>query len=74
MNKILELYNNIPDDELKLIIKEMVEDEPKGYVSDGYVRKYVNKTRQITNSTSFSSDLLMVQMALYKQAAQRWIQ
>ena len=74
MNKILELYNNIPDEELKLIIKEMVEDEAKGFVSDGYVRQYVNKTREITNSTSFSSDLLMVQIALYKQAAQRWIQ
>lgn len=73
-NKIVELFDNIPNDELKLIIQEMVEDEAKGYVSDGFVRQYIKKVQELTNSTTYSTDMFMVQLALYKQAAQRWIQ
>jgi hypothetical protein len=73
-NPIVALFDNISDEELKLIIQEMVDDEAKGYVSDGYVRQYIKKVQKLTNSTTFSTDMLMVQMALYKQAAQRWIQ
>ena len=73
-NPIVELFDNISDEELKLIIQEMVDDEAKGYVSDGYVRQYIKKVQELTNSTTYSTDMFMVQLALYKQAAQRWIQ
>lgn len=73
-NPIVALFDNIPNEELKLIIQEMVDDEAKGYVSDGFVRQYIKKVQELTNSTTYSTDMFMVQLALYKQAAQRWIQ
>ena len=73
MNKIVELFNNISDEELKMAITEMKESEKTGYiVMDGIVRKYGRLTGEITGGFT-TADFFMVQMNLYKTAAFRWL-
>lgn len=73
MNKIVELFNNISDEELKLAVAEMKESEITGYIKEGgVVRKYGKLTGEITGGFT-TTDFFMVQMNLYKTAAFRWL-
>lgn len=73
MNKIVELFNNISDEELKLAIAEMKESEITGFIKiDGVVRKYGRLSGEITGGLT-TTDFFMVQINLYKTAAFRWL-
>jgi hypothetical protein len=73
MNKIVELFNNISDEELKLAVAEMEESQTTGYIKEGgVVRKYGKLTGEITGGFT-TTDFFMVQMNLYKTAAFRWL-
>ncbi|OQA46914.1 MAG: hypothetical protein BWY47_01533 [Bacteroidetes bacterium ADurb.Bin302] len=74
MNRITEYFDNIPDEELKSAITEIQEDEPLGIIRvDGLVRKYTRDISEITQNP-VSTELFLVQMNLFKQAAFRWVQ
>jgi hypothetical protein len=70
-NKITELFKSISDSDLKLVMQEMKESESTGYIGD-LVREYVGKTVLITGN-NVSTDLYMVQINLFKEAAFRWL-
>lgn len=70
-NEITELFKSISDSDLKLVMQEMKESESTGYIGD-LVREYAKKTVLITGN-SVSTDLYMVQINLFKEAAFRWL-
>lgn len=74
INPITELYKNLHDVELKIIIEEIRESEKTGtFGNDSEIRKLCRKTSEITR-IDVSSNLLMVQMGVLKEAAFRWLE
>lgn len=74
MNPINELYKNLTDSELTIIIGEIRESEKTGtFGNESEIRKLCRKTSEITN-LDISSNLLMVQMGVLKEAAFRWLE
>ena len=74
MNPITELYKNLNDTELTIIIGEIKESEKTGTFGDeSEIRKLCHKTSEITGM-DISSNLLMVQMGVLKEAAFRWLE
>lgn len=72
MNKIVELFENISDEDLKKAVLELKESDKTGYIKEGgYVRKYAKLTGDITNSFT-TTDFFMTTVNLLKQAAFRW--
>jgi hypothetical protein len=70
-NEITELFKSISDNDLKLVMQEMKDSESTGYIGD-LVRDYARKTVLITGN-DVSTDLYMVQINLFKEAAFRWL-
>jgi hypothetical protein len=70
-NEITELFKSISDNDLKLVMQEMKYSESTGYIGD-LVRDYARKTVLITGN-DVSTDLYMVQINLFKEAAFRWL-
>jgi hypothetical protein len=66
MNKIKEIFQNISDQELHDAIKEIIESDKTGFITDGVVRKYVKICGEESN------DLFMVQVNILKEGAFRW--
>ena len=74
MNPITELYKNLNDTELTIIIGEIKESEKTGtFGDDSEIRKLCHKTSEITGM-DISSNLLMVQLGVLKEAAFRWLE
>lgn len=74
MNPITELYKNLHDVELKIMVEEIREAEKTGtFGNDSEIRKLCRKTSEITGM-DVSSNLLMVQMGVLKEAAFRWLE
>jgi hypothetical protein len=72
MNTVTKIFQDIPDDELKLAVLEIAKSDTTGIMeSDSIVRKYAKITTEVTNNST-STDLFMVQINLLKQAAFRW--
>jgi hypothetical protein len=73
MNPIAELYKNLNDTELTIIIGEIRESEKTGvFQEESQIRNLCRKTSEITGM-DISSNLLMVQMGVLKEAAFRWL-
>lgn len=74
MNPIAELYKNLNDTELTIIIGEIRESEKTGmFQEESQIRNLCRKTSEITGM-DISSNLLMVQMGVLKEAAFRWLE
>jgi predicted HAD superfamily phosphohydrolase len=74
MKTINELFKNLNDTELTIIIGEINECEKTGTFGDeSEIRKLCRKTSEITGM-DISSNLLMVQMGVLKEAAFRWLE
>ena len=72
MNKLGELFHNIPDEELKQAIRELDEDGVKGiYRTDGLLRKYAKLASEISGNSN-SLDLFMAEINIIRQGALRW--
>ncbi len=72
MNKLGELFYNIPDEELKQAIIELDEDGVKGiYRTDGLLRKYAKLASDIISNGN-ATDLFMTEINLLRQGALRW--
>jgi hypothetical protein len=73
MNPITELYKNLHDVELKIMVEEIKESEKTGtFGDDSEIRQLCRKTSEITGM-DVSSNLLMVQMGVLKESAFRWL-
>lgn len=73
MNPITELYSNLHDVELKIMVTEIREAEKTGvFGNDSEIRKLCRKTAEITGM-DVSSNLLMVQLGVLKESAFRWL-
>lgn len=73
MNPITELYSNLHDVELKIMITEIQEAEKTGVFGDNSeIRKLCRKASEITGM-DVSSNLLMVQFGVLKEASYRWL-
>ena len=71
-NPITELFKNIPNEELRDAIAEIIESDTTGIVKEnGVVRKYAKLTGEITGGLT-TTDFYMVQINLLKEAAFRW--
>lgn len=73
MNKVLEIFEQISVDELRLAIAEIKTSESTGIIEEGIVRKYANKISGITGNP-ISTELFMTQMNLLRQAAFKWVE
>ena len=72
MNPIKDLFNNIPDEELKEAIKEIAEDSETGIIRDGIVRKYTKLSCEMSGN-GISTELFFTEINLLRQGALRWI-
>ena len=74
MSSIKNLYSNLSDDKLKIAIEEIKHAETTGvFGDDSIIRNLCRETAKITNM-DVSSNLLMVQIGVLKEAAYRWIE
>lgn len=72
MNLITEIFKDLTDEELVICIIEI--DDPDGKIpSDSLFRTIIEKVRLITKSDSYSTDLLLCQMNIFKEGAMRFI-
>ncbi len=72
MNEILKLYTSLSDNDLLEAIEEIKYCEFHGfYPENSMIRELSKKTAEITLQ-DISSNLLMVQMGVLKEAAFRW--
>lgn len=73
MSDIKKLYSDLSDDELRIAVEEIKNAEMTGvFGDDSIIRNLCRETAKITNM-DISSNLLMVQIGLLKEAAYRWI-
>ena len=73
MSSIKTLYSSLSDDKVKIAVEECKSAETTGvFGDDSIIRNLCRETAKITNM-DISSNLLMVQIGLLKEAAYRWI-
>ena len=73
MNDIKKLYSDLSDDKLRMAVKEIENAEQTGvFGDDSIIRNLCKETANITNM-DVSSNLLMVQFGILKEAAYRWM-
>ena len=72
-NPIVKLFNDLTDEELQILMDEVIHCETVGYFPENAtIRTLTKKCSEITQ-TDTASNLLMVQMNVFKQGAIRWI-
>ena len=73
MSNIQKLYSDLSDEKLKLAVEEIKHaEETSIFGDDSIIRNLCRETAKITN-IDVSSNLLMVQIGVLKEAAYRWI-
>lgn len=71
MNKVVKIFKDIPDDELREAILELKESDDTGYIkTGGYVRKYLALYNEIAGISG--TDIFSVTINLLKEGAYRW--
>lgn len=70
MNKIVEYYKNLSDQDLIKAIEEIIESEDKGIIGD-LVRYHAKNITEIIGNSS-SMDLFSAQISLLKEGAYRF--
>ena len=74
MNPIKQLYSDLTNVELEVLVKEIRESEKTGvFQNESEIRNLCRKTSEITRM-DVSSNLLMVQLGVLKEAAFRWLE
>ena len=74
MNSIKTLYSSLSDEKVKIAVEEIKHAEATGvFGDDSIIRNLCRATAKITNM-DVSSNLLMVQIGVLKEAAYRWIE
>ena len=74
MNPIKQLYSDLTNVELEVLVKEIRESEKTGvFPKESEIRILCRKTSEITKM-DVSSNLLMVQLGVLKEAAFRWLE
>ena len=74
MSSIKTLYSSLSDDKVKIAVEECKSAETTGvFGDDSIIRNLCRETAKITNM-DISSNLLMVQIGVLKEAAYRWIE
>jgi hypothetical protein len=71
MDKVLELFSSISNEELRLAIQELKESRKSGIIPDGIVRKYKKLVDEILGYGT--TQLFMIEVNLYQEAAFRWL-
>jgi len=72
MNPIQNLYTDLLDDELLILIDELaISEETGSFPMDAKIRDLCKKTAQITGM-DISSNLMIVQIGVLKESAFRW--
>lgn len=72
-NPIVEMFKNIPDEEIRQGIMEIQEDSETGIICNGVVRKYAAKMAEITNDSNVGVHLLAAEISILRQGAYRWL-
>lgn len=74
MSSIKTLYSKLSDDKVRVAIEEIKHAETTGvFGDDSIIRNLCRETAKITNM-DVSSNLLMVQIGVLKEAAYRWVE
>ena len=73
MNKVVEIYRSLTDNEVKELVQEMSECDVTGHFTENSKIRELCKTVAKVTGLDVSSNLLMTQMAVYKEAANRWL-
>lgn len=72
INEVTKIFSDMTDEELVLVIQEMKEDGPQGFVrTEGIVREKCHRIHEITGGNTYEH-LMMVQMSILKEAAFRF--
>lgn len=71
MNKITELFENMPIEEVLQAISEMKAGDESGFICDGVVRKYAKLASEISGQGT-STELMATQIRILKIAAYRY--
>lgn len=71
-NEVTKVFSNMSDEELVQVIQEMKEDGPQGIVrTEGIVREKCKMVNDIVGGNVYTH-LMMTQMSIYKEAAERF--
>lgn len=70
MNPITKIFVNIPDETLIKIVDELTQFENHNDMVE--FKKVGVEVRKFTNSTTVSTDFLLIQTSIYKEAAKRF--
>jgi hypothetical protein len=74
MNPIQSIFRNLSNEDLRIAILEMTEDDIQGITrSNGFVRKLTEDVVKITNQP-YATQLFLTTICLYKEAAIRFCQ
>lgn len=74
MNKLKNIFKELSDKELKSILSEILEDDIRndGVINSKKHREIAKKVGEINNQNT-STNLFLVQVAIYKEACLRFI-
>ena len=71
-NPITEIFKSLTNEDLYQCIIDINNED--GYIKlDSRFRRIVEEVRNITNSTTYSTDLMLCQMNIYKEASLRFL-
>ena len=72
INEVTKIFSDMTDEELVLVIDEMREDGPQGFVrTKGIVREKCQRVHEIVGGNTYEH-LMMVQMSILQEAAYRF--
>lgn len=71
MNKVKQIFNEVPDAELKIAVREMAELYETGILPNGVVRELVGRLVDQANITTHDA-ITIVQANVLKMAAFKW--
>jgi len=71
-NEVTKVFSDMTDLELTQAVREMKEDGPQGFVrTEGIVREKCKMVHEIVGDNVYTH-LMMTQMSIYKEAAERF--
>ena len=73
MNQVQEIFTGLTDHELEVIIHEIKRAETTGVFGDQSSIRELCRRVAVTTGMDVSSNLLMVQIGVLKEAAYRWV-
>jgi hypothetical protein len=75
MNKVLKIFSDLTDEQLREVLLEMKEDNQKGYIrTDGWIRKLNQEVCETIGEDTLSVHLHQTQINVYREAAIRYLE